>query len=577
VQPDPTSLFTWLHLSDIHHQHGDAATRWDQVLVLDRLRADIALGSARGLPKPDAILVTGDIAYSGNVRVVAPDTESREYEKAKTWLDSICQGVGLPPTKVFMVPGNHDVQRASQRERQTLRLIEAIRTGKERIDEAIDNPADRQHLLGRLRNYAAFAKSFAPVLSAEDSGIVWHENIEAHGMGIRLVGLNTSLLANDGEDEKRLYLGNWQLARAALALPASASSREVVVVLTHHPLDWLGDGRNANEWMSSVAHVHLCGHIHTANIVRIRTSGGKDYVTVTAGASHDDSGAPSGHGYSLASIVRYDDGRLALRVWPRIWSSTNKDFRVDVDNLPEGSSYYECDLRLRLDPSAPRPIAEVADHDAFEDAPDSTGEVTTEADAPPSTQLTAGASDAPPVPAAWVGRTQEIQLFDDPQVAVIGITGIGGQGKSALAARYIDKSGALYDFWDWRDCREEGDTLQTHIVRAIERLSQGRIAGTAISAEDIESHVGLLFQSIGQRRVLMVFDNIDHYVDTESNKAILGMRLLIESALRRPHAARIIVTCRPALVYDDVRYFQLALGGLTPADALALFELREWS
>jgi hypothetical protein len=36
------TLFSWIHVSDIHMGHGDAAHGWDQALVLRELRKDVA-------------------------------------------------------------------------------------------------------------------------------------------------------------------------------------------------------------------------------------------------------------------------------------------------------------------------------------------------------------------------------------------------------------------------------------------------------------------------------------------------------------------------------------------------------
>ena len=73
------TLFSWVHLSDIHVGHGDRDKPhgWNQVLVMEALRKDIA--SRPGPKRVDKILVTGDIAFSGDG--LAPD----EYARAKKW------------------------------------------------------------------------------------------------------------------------------------------------------------------------------------------------------------------------------------------------------------------------------------------------------------------------------------------------------------------------------------------------------------------------------------------------------------------------------------------------------------
>ena len=60
-----TPFFSWVHLSDIHFSHGDAHEQWDQALVLDKIIKDFKQFTAEGIPSPDVVLVTGDLAYSG--------------------------------------------------------------------------------------------------------------------------------------------------------------------------------------------------------------------------------------------------------------------------------------------------------------------------------------------------------------------------------------------------------------------------------------------------------------------------------------------------------------------------------
>ena len=165
---------------------------------------------------------------------------------------------------------------------------------------------------------------------------------------IHLVGFNTALLSADDHDEGKLELGNQQLAKALTAVPDEPSNA-IIIVLSHHPFDWLRDGRNVEEWTRKKAHVHLCGHIHEARVERLRSGGGGDFLRIVSGAAHGERmppNIPARHGYSFGSILAFDDGRCALRVWPRLWSQTNRDFRIDVDNVPDNQSYAEHGLRF---------------------------------------------------------------------------------------------------------------------------------------------------------------------------------------------------------------------------------------
>ncbi len=98
-------LWTWLHLSDIHAGHGDARHGQDQKLVFDAMAADIAGVDQLGIPQPEAIMVTGDLAFSGATR------NRQEYDEAATWLRKVASHHSIGDDQIFVVPGNHDVQR----------------------------------------------------------------------------------------------------------------------------------------------------------------------------------------------------------------------------------------------------------------------------------------------------------------------------------------------------------------------------------------------------------------------------------------------------------------------------------
>jgi 3',5'-cyclic AMP phosphodiesterase CpdA len=92
----------FLHLSDIHFsKRSGRAGDLDEDLRRE-LEAD-ALGVRRTFDHFTGILVSGDIAFSG---------QSAEYDTAKSWLNRLCAALGCPPEDVWVVPGNHDVERA---------------------------------------------------------------------------------------------------------------------------------------------------------------------------------------------------------------------------------------------------------------------------------------------------------------------------------------------------------------------------------------------------------------------------------------------------------------------------------
>jgi predicted MPP superfamily phosphohydrolase len=360
------TLFAWVHLSDIHVGHGDPSHRWDQQLVLQEIARDVATAPRAGLgiPAPQAILVTGDVAFSGNGVVRAPDTESREYARARAWLLEMAGKLGLGAKDVFVVPGNHDVDRGKDRDRSTARLVRALQGG-DSLDEALASPDDRRSLAARMGAYLAFSADLAPAClsapAAPEERLWWqHRLARARGLTVRLVGLNTALLCSGDDDLGRLRLGHEQIART-FNEPPIADAGELVIALSHHPLrDWLADAVEADRLLRRYAHLHLSGHVHGAESEESRTGGGRGgFLRVVAGAAHAERQAsreiPAGHGYNFAAVVADASGALRLRLWPRRWSDQNRDFRPDVEHIPQNQSFAEHALSVRCSPAQPRP------------------------------------------------------------------------------------------------------------------------------------------------------------------------------------------------------------------------------
>ena len=101
---------------------------------------------------------------------------------------------------------------------------------------------------------------------------------------------------------------------------------------------------------------------------------------------------------------------------------------------------------------------------------------------------------------------------------VMFVTGIGGQGKSTKSvAKYFAEaqSHRSFEYFLWRDCKEEGERFENQIASVIETLSGGVISGSFLAKQSIEMLVEILSSRINDLSVLFVFDNVDHYVNFE--------------------------------------------------------------
>ncbi len=103
----------FLHLSDIHFtKHSGRPGDLDED-VRRELECD-ALEVRRRFDHFTGILVSGDIAFSG---------QAAEYDTAKSWLNQLCLSLGCAAEDVWVVPGNHDVDRVEVRASYGLQLV----------------------------------------------------------------------------------------------------------------------------------------------------------------------------------------------------------------------------------------------------------------------------------------------------------------------------------------------------------------------------------------------------------------------------------------------------------------------
>mgnify|MGYP001157978278 FL=1 len=309
-----TLLWSWLHLSDIHFQHGDAAYRADQKLVLARLRRDLTREAIPASVAPQAILVTGDIAFSGGMR------SATEYEQAAAYLDTIRTSIG-ESVELLTVPGNHDVQRTSEPASDVGKLIAELRGGKEgTVDEAANDPAREVLLADRFAHYSGFARHAGAV---DPDPICWHYvvNVDS-GQRIHVLGVNSALLANDDKDVHKLRVVRARIDNAL----ADVEDGEIVMMLSHHPFSWLAadDEKYLENRADNEVHIHLHGHVHQAANFGIRHGNGLGRITIVAGAVHGDRPnspheTPVAHRYSIAALVEKPDTSVELRIHMRKW------------------------------------------------------------------------------------------------------------------------------------------------------------------------------------------------------------------------------------------------------------------
>ena len=244
-----------------------------------------------------ALLVGGDISFKG---------DPQEYAVATTWLKEFADACGCPMEQVFVIPGNHDVDRSVIIHSPAVRNAQAaiMRANPQQRERELrtqfDDPDSGRALFAPLEAYNNFAKVFDCQVYPPER-LYWKQELPLDG-NVRLCihGLTSTLLSGaDGEDDTRtkLYLSPLQTVLDPV-------DDVVNLVLCHHPPDWFLDQDEVNDAICDRAAIHLFGHKH-----RQRVDKSDGYIRFNAGAvnpdRHEVGWQPS---YNLINVSIHGEG-----------------------------------------------------------------------------------------------------------------------------------------------------------------------------------------------------------------------------------------------------------------------------
>lgn len=266
-----------LHVSDLHERaivDGMPAERSAVVRATARSRHrvlgdafeavlmdDVLVGG-----KPDVICFTGDVADWGM---------PAEYVKVGERIDRLLALTGVTRERLFVVPGNHDVQRRTEdgawtslralsRDPSTHSEIGAWMAGQRAPRGAAGGSRDA--VLKRTQSFwdwvARERGDDALNPGRSQHGRLGYRFTLTHlGIPVHLVGLDSAWLAGDDNDAGRLLLTREQIHMLAF----DAEGRPLPgfrLALVHHPLSWLADARDSRIALSEGVDLLLHGHVH---------------------------------------------------------------------------------------------------------------------------------------------------------------------------------------------------------------------------------------------------------------------------------------------------------------------------
>lgn len=255
-----------LHISDLHARGSRERSRFSRRLVLGKeWRENIKTVQADG--RVDLVCFTGDLADRGQLD---------EYEDVTQFVSELLKLIELPSERLFVIPGNHDVNRSI-----AIESWRKLRTAAFQLNQHLSQwifgeakapfgleDADRDAVFERCSAYREWLSSIGRTeLLPENSphgrlGYRVSLDVPQLPFPIHVVGLDSAWLSGDDNDAERLWLTHDQLGQLC-----STSAGEPLdgfrIALIHHPLSYLGDERDARTMLAGHIDLLLRGHVHT--------------------------------------------------------------------------------------------------------------------------------------------------------------------------------------------------------------------------------------------------------------------------------------------------------------------------
>lgn len=258
------ALVRILHISDLHERGLREKEAWRRRRVLGEawLRHLEELLDEGPI---DLVFFTGDAADWG---------KAEEFARAGEFLHATLDQLSLGTERLFVIPGNHDVDRGVESESWAA-LRRALGETSDSLGVARwmsggDAPPGfqaewRRAVRRRLENYERWVKEDLrrEDLLATETRLGYRATVDLPGVEapLQVIGLNTAWMCGDDNDAGRLYILDHEL----MGLATDGDGRPLPgfrILLMHHPFEHLADGAQCRRLLDGHVDLVLRGHLH---------------------------------------------------------------------------------------------------------------------------------------------------------------------------------------------------------------------------------------------------------------------------------------------------------------------------
>ncbi len=307
--------FSWLHLSDFHLGKDDYAQR----RILDHILTEIDGVIAAGR-KPDFVFITGDIANKGR----ADEFKMFEQEFLVPLLGKLGDSHF---DRVFLVPGNHDVDRSKARAVRRYDVIDEIQNF---LDPTAEGRSEREQLLLRFRAFDEHPWYLEQQKWVSSANGFFSKRIKLQNVEAGVLCINTAWFCGGENEQGKLRPGLAMIEEGLRELDGCSP----IFVLGHHPLDSLtpSDGKRFLAILAKAGAWYLHGHLHKTQS-RSQIVGNSPVVCLQAGCAffaRDDE--------QWVTRLLWGGFEMATRqihVQPKKWNPDHHEWILDSEAFPD--------------------------------------------------------------------------------------------------------------------------------------------------------------------------------------------------------------------------------------------------
>jgi len=351
-------VLTWLHVSDVHLS---ASNPHERDVVIPALFEFVKTSRERGELKPDFIFATGDIAERGSVAAFMG--KGSEPALATAFFDDLLQATALEKDRLFIVPGNHDVE-----QRMGNGLVRTL-MNQDASDLYFDPKSPMYHLSGKLGAFASWYNDYFSTVTPQRvfpnkstcQLIPYTLTNEGKDLQLKLLLLNSTLFCEDSQtDHGKLWIGLRNLD--PLIKQLQQEKHDLAIALVHHPLEWFANDSELTQiptLLKSAVDILMRGHNHKP-VAELRDN----LIEIAAGATF-----LSGEQKDKRALYGRFNG-TTVEVFPVCYqkNSSPKVWTVDTalfSKNEEGTYTKTVTLPARLDTGKKYPLIKMSAPKAF--------------------------------------------------------------------------------------------------------------------------------------------------------------------------------------------------------------------